>query len=61
MENILLSDIFRRFLRYNNKTTNAYISPHLIRFNERFELKDERVDNETLLNTLINIKDKNDK
>ena len=32
----------------------------MIRFNERFELKDKQVDNETLLNTLINIKDKND-
>ncbi len=50
----------QEILRYNNKTTNAYISPHLIRFNERFELKDKQVDNETLLNTLINIKDKND-
>ena len=50
----------QEILRYNNKTTNAYISPHLIRFNERFELKDKQVDNETLLNTLINLKDKND-
>ena len=50
----------QEILRYNNKSTNAYISPHLIRFNERFELKDKQVDNETLLNTLINIKDKND-
>ena len=49
----------QEILRYNNKSTNAYISPHLIRFNERFELKDKQVDNETLLNTLINIKDKN--
>jgi len=50
----------QEILRYNNKSTNAYISPHLIRFNERFELKDKQVDNETLLNTLINIKDEND-
>ncbi len=50
----------QEILRYNNKSTNAYISPHLIRFNERFELKDEQIDNETLLNTLINIKDKNE-
>ena len=49
----------QEILRYNNKTTNAYISPHLIRFNERFELEDKQIDNETLLNTLIDIKDKN--
>jgi len=49
----------QEILRYNNKSTNAYISPHLIRFNERFELKDKQVDNETLLNALNNIKDKN--
>jgi len=49
----------QEILRYNNNSTNAYISPHLIRFNERFELKDEQVDNETLLSTLTNIKEKN--
>ena len=31
-------------LRENQKSTNAYISPHLIKFNERFELNDQIID-----------------
>ncbi len=42
-----------------NKTTNAYISPHLIRFNERFELKDKIIDNDSLSAILNEVKSTN--
>ena len=32
-------------LKSNSKSTNAYISPHLIRFNERFQLMDKEISN----------------
>ena len=46
-------------LRENNKSTNAYISPHLIKFNERFELNDQVIDNDALLELLKKIKEIN--
>ena len=29
----------QEILRYNNKSTSAHISPHLIKYNERFEYR----------------------
>ena len=42
----------------SRKTTNAYISPHLVRFNERFELENKPIENDelySLLNKVIEI------
>ena len=39
-------------LKANNKSTNAYISPHLVKFNERFEILDKVVNNEELYKLL---------
>ena len=39
-------------LKSNSKSTNAYISPHLIRFNERFQLLDKEISNEELYSVL---------
>ena len=46
-------------LNSNNKSTNAYISPHLIRFNERFQLMDKEISNEELYSVLNKVKDFN--
>ncbi len=46
-------------LRSNSKSTNAYISPHLIRFNERFQLMDKEISNEELYSVLNKVKDFN--
>ena len=46
-------------LKSNNKSTNAYISPHLIRFNERFQLMDKEISNEELYSVLNKVKDYN--
>ena len=46
-------------LRENQKSTNAYISPHLIKFNERFELNDQVIDNNELFELLKKIKEIN--
>ena len=46
-------------LRANQKSTNAYISPHLIKFNERFELNDQIIDNDELLELLKKVKEIN--
>ena len=46
-------------LKSNNKSTNAYISPHLIRFNERFQLMDKEISNEELYSVLNKVKDFN--
>ena len=46
-------------LKSNNKSTNAYISPHLIRFNERFQLMDKEISNEKLYSVLNKVKDFN--
>ena len=46
-------------LKSNSKSTNAYISPHLIRFNERFQLMDEEISNEELYSVLNKVKDFN--
>ena len=46
-------------LKSNNKSTNAYISPHLIRFNERFQLMDKEISNEELFSVLNKVKDFN--
>ena len=50
----------QEILRYNNKSTNAYISPHLVRFNERFELNDKQITNDDLFNLLNKIKNINE-
>jgi dihydrofolate synthase/folylpolyglutamate synthase len=46
-------------LKSNSKSTNAYISPHLIRFNERFQLMDKEISNEELYSVLDKVKDFN--
>ena len=46
-------------LKSNIKSTNAYISPHLIRFNERFQLMDKEISNEELYSVLNKVKDFN--
>ena len=46
-------------LKSNSKSTNAYISPHLIRFNERFLLMDKEISNEELYSVLNKVKDFN--
>lgn len=46
-------------LKSNSKSTNAYISPHLIRFNERFQLMDKEISNEELYSVLNIVKDFN--
>ena len=46
-------------LQINSKSTNAYISPHLIRFNERFQLMDKEISNEELYSVLNKVKDFN--
>ena len=46
-------------IKSNNKSTNAYISPHLIRFNERFQLMDKEISNEELYSVLNKVKDSN--
>jgi dihydrofolate synthase/folylpolyglutamate synthase len=46
-------------LKSNSKSTNAYISPHLIRFNERFQLIDREISNEELYSVLNKVKDFN--
>ena len=46
-------------LKSNSKSTNAYISPHLIRFNERFQLMDKEISNEELFSVLNKVKDFN--
>ena len=50
-----IQDIFKS----NSKSTNAYISPHLIRFNERFQLMDKEISNEELYSVLNKVKDFN--
>ncbi len=49
----------QEILKYSNYSTNAYISPHLIRFNERFQLMDKEVSNEALCNVLEKVKNIN--
>ena len=47
----------------SGKTSNAYISPHLVKFNERFELENKCIDNEelfSLLNQVIDINAKDE-
>ena len=46
-------------LKSNSKSTNAYISPHLIRFNERFQLMDKEISNEELYSVLNKVRDFN--
>ena len=46
----------QEILRFNNKKLNTYISPHLIRFNERFEFGDKIISNEDLEKIIIKIK-----
>ena len=43
-------------LQAMDKVTNAYISPHLVRFNERFELGTNTISNEAL-SSLLNESD----
>ena len=49
----------QEILRYNNKVLNTYTSPHLLRFNERFEFRDKQISNESLEKALISIKEIN--
>lgn len=49
----------QHILKINSKSTNAYISPHLIRFNERFQLMDKEISNEELYFVLNKVKDFN--
>ena len=49
----------QEILRYNNKTINTYISPHLVSFNERMEFEDKKITNEELEKALIKIKNIN--
>ena len=47
----------------SGKTSNAYISPHLVKFNERFELENTCINNEelfSLLNQVIDINAKDE-
>ena len=46
-------------LQAMNKVTNAYISPHLVRFNERFELGTNTISNEALSSLLNEVKNIN--
>ncbi len=46
----------QEILRYNNKSTSAHISPHLIRYNERFEYQDNQVSNEKFYKSLKKIR-----
>ena len=46
-------------LKANAKSTNAYISPHLVRFNERFELNDKIINNDELYEALNKIRNTN--
>ena len=46
-------------LQTMQKTTNAYISPHLIRFNERFELGTSIISNKDLSLLLTEVKNIN--
>ena len=50
-----IQDIFKS----NSKSTNAYISPHLIRFNERLQLMDKEISNKELFSVLNKVKDFN--
>ncbi len=49
----------QEILRYDNKTINTYISPHLVSFNERMEFKNKKITNEELEKILIKIKNIN--
>lgn len=49
-------NFIKEILRYNNKTINSYISPHLVRFNERFEILDKIVTNDELYKLLSEVK-----
>ncbi|MDA9591798.1 Mur ligase family protein [Pelagibacteraceae bacterium] len=46
-------------LQAMDKVTNAYISPHLVRFNERFELGTSTISNEALSSLLNEVKNIN--
>jgi len=52
-------NFIRDILKYNNKKTNAYISPHLVRFNERFTILDRVISNDDLYELLSYIKEVN--
>ena len=52
-------NFIREILKYNNKKTNNYISPHLVRFNERFTILDRVISNNDLYELLSYIKEVN--
>ena len=52
-------NFIREILKYNNKKTNNYISPHLVRFNERFTILDRVINNDDLYELLSYIKEVN--
>ena len=49
----------KEILKNNKQSINAYISPHLVKFNERFEIQDQIISNEVLHKTLSEVKDTN--
>ena len=52
-------NFIKEILRYNNKSISAYISPHLIKFNERFEILDKIITNNDLYKLLSEVKEVN--
>ena len=52
-------NFIKEILTYNQKSINAYISPHLVKFNERFEINNKVITNEQLHNILTVVKDTN--
>ena len=52
-------NFIKEILIHNQKSINAYISPHLVKFNERFEINNKIISNEQLHNILSMVKDTN--
>ena len=49
-------NFIKEILIHNQKSINAYISPHLVKFNERFEINNKIITNEQLHNILTVVK-----
>ena len=54
-------NFIKSILKNNQKSINAYISPHLIYFNERFEIQDQIISNDLLYQILSEVKNINNK
>lgn len=52
-------NFIKEILIHNQKSINAYISPHLVKFNERFEIQNKIIANEQLHDILTVVKDTN--